>query len=607
MELQASLFFWILIFLLYLLFSLLIKPKLWCNCEICSAYLTLSWSKQFNNLCDWYTHLLKNSPSKTIHIHVLRNTITANPENIEYMLKTKFHNFPKGKPFSIILGDFLGRGIFNVDGDSWKFQKNMASMELGKTSTCCYVFDIINFEIKTRLVPLLSKQDQALDLQDVFKRFSFDVICWFSFGIDPSCLELSLPMSKLAMAFDLASKLSAERAMNVSPLVWKIKRALNLGSEKELKRAIERINLLAKEVIRQRRKTGFLNSNDLLSRFMSIINDETYLRDIIISFLLAGRDTVASGLTSLFWLLSKHSNVVSAIKQEADRIIGENKELTCFDQMKELHYLQATVYESMRLYPPIQFDSKFCQNDDVLPDGSVLKKGTRVTYYPYAMGRIEEIWGEDCLEFKPERWLKHDGIFFPQNPFKYPDFPSWIQGLFRERDGSFRDENGDAFAHQEISNPITDTTITGSTSTVLAGIDRNFQRRTSCLSTKHPTSTINVMASGSGQINPAKAVNPGLIYDINEDLYISFLCKLGIVTNVEEGDLEYNVKVASPKEHVIPKMFKFNGINQNKTFRVLVKGGESMMNGTEVVSATLEWNSNKGHSVKSPIVVFKQQ
>ncbi|KAA3465057.1 cytochrome P450 94C1-like [Gossypium australe] len=597
MDLQASLFILILISLLYLLFSLLIKPKLWCNCEICSAYLTLSWSKQFNNLCDWYTHLLKNSPSKTIHIHVLRNTITANPENIEYMLKTKFHNFPKGKPFSIILGDFLGRGIFNVDGDSWKFQKNMASMELGKTSICCYVFDIINCEIKTRLVPLLSKQDQVLDLQDVFKRFSFDVICWFSFGIDPSCLELSLPMSKLAMAFDLASKLSAERAMNVSPLVWKIKRALNLGSEKELKRAIERINLLAKEVIRQRRKTGFLNSNDLLSRFMSIINDETYLRDIIISFLLAGRDTVASGLTSLFWLLSKHSNVVSAIKQEADRIIGENKELTSFDQMKELHYLQATVYESMRLYPPIQFDSKFCQNDDVLPDGSVLKKGTRVTYHPYAMGRIEEIWGEDCLEFKPERWLKHDGVFSPENPFKYPIFQA-----------GFRVCLGKEMALLEMK-------------TVTLSLIRRFRIEllTPPSPDQHPRKPhenqrqlYGELSSGSGQINPTKAVNPGLIYDINEDLYISFLCKQGYdtrtitlliggkkeyhcfsfkpgrgidglnypsmhiyldgtnpnisavfhrtVTNVEEGDLEYNVKVASPKELsvvVIPKTLKF--------------------------------------------------
>ncbi|XVF07709.1 hypothetical protein REPUB_Repub06bG0163000 [Reevesia pubescens] len=327
----------------------------------------------------------------------------------------------------MILGDFLGRGIFNVDGDSWNFQKKMASLELGKFSIRSYAFEIINCEIKDRLIPLLSsvaanKEQRVLDLQDVFRRLSFDSICRFSFGLDPRCLELSLPMSKFAMAFDLASKLSAERAMTASPLVWKIKRVLNLGSEKQLKKAIKIINILAKEVIRQRRKMGFLTSNDLLSRFMCTINDETYLRDIVISFLLAGRDTVASGLTSLFWLLAKHPKVRSAIRQEADQVIGKNQELTGFEQMQELHYLQATVYESMRLYPPIQFDSKFCQDDDTLPDGSFLKKGTRVTYHPYAMGRIEEIWGSDCLEFKPERWLNSDGVFCAENPFKYPVF-----------------------------------------------------------------------------------------------------------------------------------------------------------------------------------------
>nr|DAD48927.1 TPA_asm: hypothetical protein HUJ06_018864 [Nelumbo nucifera] len=89
------------------------KLKLWCNCDVCHSYLTASWSIEFDNLCDWYTHLLKKSPSKTIHVHLLGNTITANPDNIEYMLKTRFENYPKGKPFSVILGDLLGRGIFN--------------------------------------------------------------------------------------------------------------------------------------------------------------------------------------------------------------------------------------------------------------------------------------------------------------------------------------------------------------------------------------------------------------------------------------------------------------------------------------------------------------
>ncbi|XP_043815628.1 cytochrome P450 94C1 [Manihot esculenta] len=435
LESPHSIYFFLLLatitfFLLSLLLYYLLRLKLWCNCEICDAYLTMNWTNQFNNLCDWYAHLLKNSATKTIHIHVLGNTITANPENVEYMLKTRFDNYPKGKPFSTILGDFLGRGIFNVDGDLWKFQRKMASLELDRFSIRAYAFEIVRYEIEDRLIPLLSsvsgKEDGVLDLQDVFRRFSFDCICRFSFGLDPRCLEIHLPLSDFAVAFDLASKLSAERAMTVSPLIWMIKRKLNIGTEKKMKEAIKLINILAQEVIRQKRKMGFLSHKDLLSRFMHTVNDDSYLRDIVISFLLAGRDTVASALTSFFWLLAKYPQVVSVILEEANRVLGPNQELTSYEQMRDLHYLQAAVYESMRLYPPIQFDSKFCEEDDILPDGTLVKRGTRVTYHPYAMGRIEELWGSDCLEFKPERWLR-DGTFFPENPYKYPVFQAGLR------------------------------------------------------------------------------------------------------------------------------------------------------------------------------------
>ncbi|XP_004516191.1 cytochrome P450 94C1-like [Cicer arietinum] len=417
-------------------FQRMMSSSIFCSCEICQAYLTSSWSKDFNNLSDWYTHLLKKSPTKTIHIHVLRNTITSNSENVEYMLKTKFENYPKGKPFSMILGDFLGRGIFNVDGELWKFQKKMASLEINKHSIRSFAFEVVNNEIQNRLIPLLQNQnDVVLDLQDVFKRLSFDAICRFSFGLDPMCLEKSLPMSDFALSFDLASKLSAERAMTVSPLIWKIKRFFNLGSEKELKKSITMINTLAKVVINQRRKMGFCDQKDLLSRFMSTVQDDIFLRDIVISFLLAGRDTVASSLTSFFWLLAKNPEVESQILLEAERVIGIGKHnknnnninvVTNFEQLTKLHYLEAATHESMRLYPPIQFDSKFCLEDDVLPDGTKVKSGTRVTYHPYAMGRLEELWGPDCLEFKPQRWLK-DGVFHPQNQFKYPIFQGGLR------------------------------------------------------------------------------------------------------------------------------------------------------------------------------------
>ena len=407
----------------FLVFILRLRPC--CDCDVCRSYLSGSWKMEFDNLSDWYTHLLRKSLSRTIHVHVLGNIITANPENVEYMLKTRFDNYPKGKPFSAILGDLLGRGIFNVDGDSWKFQRKMASLELGSVSIRTFAFEIVTSVIKNRLIPPMSsiagRSEAILDLQDVLRRFSFDNICRFSFGLDPGCLQLSLPMSEFAEAFDLASKLSAERAMTASPLIWKMKRLLNIGSERKLKEAIKMVDELAHELIKQRRTAGFSTQRDLLSRFMCSVSDDQYLRDIVISFLLAGRDTVASALTSFFWLLSQHPEVVSAIREESDRIMGQTEEQSSFEQMREMHYLQASVYESMRLFPPIQFDSKFSLQEDVLPDGTFVRKGTRVTFHPYAMGRMEKAWGPDCLEFKPERWL-NNGEFMAENPFKYPVF-----------------------------------------------------------------------------------------------------------------------------------------------------------------------------------------
>ncbi|GAB4824726.1 hypothetical protein Ancab_007591 [Ancistrocladus abbreviatus] len=412
---------------LFIIF-LRLKLKPWCKCEICQSFLTASWTAKFNSLPDWYTFLLKSSPTNTIHIHVLNNTITANPHNVEHILKTKFDNYPKGDLFSVILGDFLGRGIFVADGETWRFQRKIASPELGSVNIRSHAYEILLSEIQTRLLPLL-RESTLIDLQDVLRRFSFDNICRFSFGIDPGCLQLSMPMSEFAEAFDVASKLSAERALEAAPWVWKIKRLLNIGSERTLKEAINKINVLAQNILNQRRKTGFSTKRDLLSRFMIAMGDQDdgYLRDIVISFLLAGRDTVASALTVFFYFVSKSSEVESRIRAESDRVFAlENDQLPRFEQLRELHYLQAALYESLRLLPPVQIDSKHAQEDDVLPDGTFVRKGTKVSYHPYAMGRMEPIWGHDCLEFKPERWLR-DGVFWPESPYKYPVFNAGVR------------------------------------------------------------------------------------------------------------------------------------------------------------------------------------
>uniref|UniRef100_A0A0D9V804 Cytochrome P450 n=1 Tax=Leersia perrieri TaxID=77586 RepID=A0A0D9V804_9ORYZ len=412
-----------------------LRPPWWCDCAVCEAYLTASWAGEFDNLCDWYAHLLRSSPAQTVHVHVLRNVLTANPVTVDHVLHARFDNYPKGAPFSAILADFLGRGIFNVDGDAWLFQRKLAAAELASPALRAFAARVVASELRCRLIPLLhsasreGSSGKVLDLQDVFRRFAFDSICKISFGLDPGCLELSMPVSTLMEAFDMASTLSARRATVPMQIIWRLKRFLKVGDEKKLRDAVRLVDALAAEVIRQRRKLGSAASgSDLLSRFMGSIDDDKYLRDIVVSFMLAGRDTIASALTAFFLLLSDHPEVATAIRDEVTRVTGDgNRTMAAtFDKLKDMHYVHAALYESMRLFPPVQFDSKFAAGDDTLPDGTAVAKGTRVTYHAYAMGRMESVWGPDCAEFRPDRWLR-DGRFVPESPYRYPVFQAGVR------------------------------------------------------------------------------------------------------------------------------------------------------------------------------------
>lgn len=63
-----------------------------------------------------------------------------------------------------------------------------------------------------------------------------------------------------------------------------------------------------------------------------------------------------------------------------------------------------------------------CFADDTFPDGFSVKKGNLVSYVPYSMGRMKSLWGEDAEEFKPERWLDHNGVFQQESSFKFTAF-----------------------------------------------------------------------------------------------------------------------------------------------------------------------------------------
>ncbi|KAK6155389.1 hypothetical protein DH2020_009637 [Rehmannia glutinosa] len=397
----------------------------------------ISFYKNRRRLLDWYTDMLSVSASQTIIISrfgARRTIVTANPQNVEYILKTNFTNFPKGKPFTEILGDFLGNGIFNVDGDLWYAQRKLVIHHFNaKSLKDSYVENILKEEVEKKLLPVLESaaaECKILDLQDLLRRLAFDLVCKVSLGYDPCCLEYnSLDKTHpIVEAFDLASEMCARR--NAAPLsaTWKFKRFLDLGSEKRLREAIKIIHLFINEIIRGR--IGLINQSreeksDLLSKMVLDGEEDGIMRDTMISFIMAGRDTTSSAMTWLFYLLSCHPDVENEVVKEIK--VFEDEDLLKYESLKELRWLKACICESMRLFPPVAWDSKHAVDNDFLPDGTRVQAGDRVTYFPYGMGRMKDLWGEDRFEFKPGRWISEmeDGrIKALKNvgPYKFPVF-----------------------------------------------------------------------------------------------------------------------------------------------------------------------------------------
>ncbi|CAJ2674151.1 unnamed protein product [Trifolium pratense] len=191
------------------------------------------------------------------------------------------------------------------------------------------------------------------------------------------------------------------RFLNFWVLVFSIWIPMNGNKGNEEKRRLrssedvdESNSCLLKELM----KKGIMEKGEMV---------EKYIRDTTINVLFAGNGSISSSLCWFFWLVSTHLIVEAKIIQEIkDNCLTHKENLITslsVEELDKLVYLHGAICEALRLYPPIAFEHKCAVKYDILPNGDHVSPNTKVIYYLYAMGRMEQIWGEDCLEFKPKR------------------------------------------------------------------------------------------------------------------------------------------------------------------------------------------------------------
>ncbi|CAG7861561.1 unnamed protein product [Brassica rapa] len=342
---------------------------------------------------------------------------TVDPRNINHMLSSNFPNYPKGPEFKKIF-EILGDGIVAADMELWEDLRKSGHALFHHQNFLKLTVSSTTSKLKNDLVPLLdqaAEENIVIDLQDVFQRFMFDTASILMTGYDQMSLSIEMPEVEFSEAADFAEEALFYR--HLKPVIlWRLQNLIGVGVESKMRTASEFFNSMFAKIISTRRKeeksgvkkeqtinavTYYLNADTAKYKLLKPSNDK-FIRDVVLSLLVAGRDTSSSALTWFFWLLSKHPQVMTKIRQEIN---------TKFDptDLDKLVYLHAALSESMRLYPPIPFNHKSPSKSEVLPSGHKVEAESKIVICIYALGRMRSVWGEDASEFKPERWISENG------------------------------------------------------------------------------------------------------------------------------------------------------------------------------------------------------
>ncbi|KAM0053699.1 putative cytochrome P450 [Helianthus debilis subsp. tardiflorus] len=363
---------------------------------------------------------------------------TSCPADIHHIMSKNFPNYPKGHKFRQIF-DILGDGVSNSDGDIWQLHRKTYMHLFNHPSFHSLINKTVWNKVEKGLLPLLdniSGQGVEIDLQDIFQRFGFDTICNLLIDYDPESMSLDFPYIPWEKALSHAEE--AVFIRHVMPeILWKLQRLLNLGNEKRLSNAWKIIDQFMykhlaekqKEISNMIHEPGEENYK-FLTALMREVEDQRgtssdtdkFLRDILLNLIIAGRDTTSSTLSWFFYLLAKNPKAEDKIREEVekqqDKKLGDIQAI----DLDNLVYLHGGLCEALRLFPAVPFQHKIPVQPDTLPSGHQVDCNTKIILCFYAMGRMESIWGKDCLEFKPERWFAAGGGIKHQPSYKFPAF-----------------------------------------------------------------------------------------------------------------------------------------------------------------------------------------
>src|ERR1700730_8909586 len=308
--------------------------------------------------------------------------VINHPDDVKRVLVSNHRNYTKGVGLDRVR-ILLGKGIMTSEGELWKRQRYMMQPFFHRRviTEFAAITAAANDRCLTRW-EALARQGEPVNLTDEMSELTLEIVLRAIFGRDLDRLTGELGENPFAVV-------SREPARDLQ-FAYRFRSLTKVVAELSARRRAEpeeHLDYLAMLMSARDKESGApMGERELIDEVMTLI--------------VAGHETTASGLNWTWYLLSQHPEAEARLHAEIDAA----PELAApgLAQMEALGYPRPVVDEGRRLYPPGWLLSRRTIEADVL-GGYPVPAGSNVLLPLYLVHRHPGFW-KDPEAFSPERF-----------------------------------------------------------------------------------------------------------------------------------------------------------------------------------------------------------
>ncbi|XP_071571381.1 cytochrome P450 6k1-like [Temnothorax nylanderi] len=360
--------------------------------------------------------------------------VIADPNIIEIILKTKFRSFhDRGLNINEKINPLFDNLVF-INGKKWRSLRKKLSPTFS-TRNIKEMFDIVKEcgEELTNYLENKAKMRDAIEMKDIFARYTTDVIMSTAFGTKSNCIQdpnneyrrqskniLRMKISRFILGMSMPGIMDffsipiIDQSINSFYMNIFEENVKYRKAHKEIKRDF--MNLLIELMDKD-------PDNDEKTDVTSTVSKLTMVEAASQSFIffLAGFETSAATSMFAIYELAENQNIQDKVHKEIDEILTKHGGLT-YDAVSEMTYLEKVVNETLRKYPPIPILHRICTEEidlSIVNNVNIrVPKGTPIVIPVLGLHRDPSIY-PDPERFDPERFAadekakRHRYTFLP--------------------------------------------------------------------------------------------------------------------------------------------------------------------------------------------------